>query len=197
MSVEVVAVSVSRAIQFRSLQPERGSARRGGGAARRPHRRPRAARPRTRGSSPASRSLSSRTRTRLLSTSDWSVSRSASQTSSADSRVQPPGRPRGGRTALLLLGEQVVAPLDRRPQRLLAWVDAAAGLEQVEPLPEPLEELLGGGNSDTCRRQLERERELSSRAAAAPAAGLSAAVRAGMRAAGVRVVASWARGRHG
>jgi len=42
----------------------------------------------------------------------------------------------------LVLVEEVVAPPDRRPQRLLAGVDSAAGLQQVEPLREPVEQLL-------------------------------------------------------
>ena len=48
--------------------------------------------PRTRGSSRASSSARSVQRRRLLSTSDCRVSRSASQTSSAASRVQPPAK---------------------------------------------------------------------------------------------------------
>ena len=46
----------------------------------------------------------------------------------------------------LLLGsvEQLVRPLDRRPERLLARLGVPAALEQVEPLREPLEDLGGG-----------------------------------------------------
>ena len=56
--------------------------------------------------------------------------------------------------------EQVVAPLDRRAQRLLARVDAAARLEQVEPAREAVEQLLGREHADARRGELEREREL-------------------------------------
>ena len=42
---------------------------------------------------------------------------------------------------LLLLREQVVAPVDRRPQRLLSRVGVPAALQQVEPLGEALEDL--------------------------------------------------------
>src|SRR5438067_6692921 len=61
---------------------------------------------------------------------------------------------------LLVLGQQLVAPLDRRAQRLLARVDGAAGLEQIQPLREPLDELFGREDSDARRRQLERERQV-------------------------------------
>ena len=57
------------------------------------------------------------------------------------------------------LVQQLVAPLDRRAQRLLARVDTAAGLEQIQPLREPLDELRGREDSDPRRRQLERERD--------------------------------------
>ena len=71
-------------------------------------------------------------RRRLLSSSDSSESRSGADASAASS-VQPPRTPTAGRRALRLGREQVVAPLDRRPQRLLAWVGVAARLQQVEP----------------------------------------------------------------
>ena len=48
---------------------------------------------------------------------------------------------RAGEELLLLRREQVVAPLDRRPQSLLARVGVAAAPEQIEPLREPLEDL--------------------------------------------------------
>ena len=43
----------------------------------------------------------------------------------------------------LLGGEQVVRPLDRRPQRPLARFRVAAALEEIEPLGEALEDLPG------------------------------------------------------
>ena len=76
----------------------------------------------------------SRTRTRLLSTSDCErveicVADRLRRLERAAARED--GEPR--EEPLLVLVEQLVAPLDRRAQRLLARVDAAAGLEQVEP----------------------------------------------------------------
>src|SRR6058998_1559695 len=65
-----------------------------------------------------------------------------------------------GEELLLVLVQQVVAPLDRRPQRLLAGVGAAAGLQQIEALREPLEQLLGGERADACGGELEREGEV-------------------------------------
>ena len=77
----------------------------------------------------------SRRRTRLLSTSDCSVSGSASATCSAASSVQPPANTRSARKSRCSCSsEQLVAPLDRGPQRLLARIGVAAALEQVEPL---------------------------------------------------------------
>ena len=43
--------------------------------------------------------------------------------------------------ALFLGREQVVAPVNRRPQRLLARLCVSSPLEQVESLGEPLEDL--------------------------------------------------------
>ena len=60
----------------------------------------------------------------------------------------------------LLLAEEVVAPFDRRAQRLLAGIDPAAGLEQVEPFGETVEQLLGGKHGDAGGRELEGEREV-------------------------------------
>ena len=59
-------------------------------------------------------------RTRLLSSSDCSVSRSASATSSAPRACSRPGRRRAGEEPLLLGRQQLVAPLDRRAQGALA-----------------------------------------------------------------------------
>ncbi|MEJ7569624.1 MAG: hypothetical protein WKF41_15330 [Gaiellaceae bacterium] len=53
-----------------------------------------------------------------------------------------------------------MAPLDRRPQRLLARVDAAAGLEQVEPLRKALEQLLAREDRGAGGGELDRERKL-------------------------------------
>jgi hypothetical protein len=61
---------------------------------------------------------------------------------------------------LLVLGQQLMAPLDRRAQCLLARVDAAAGLEQIQPVREPLDELFGREDSHSRRSQLERERQV-------------------------------------
>ncbi len=83
-------------------------------------------------------------RTRLWSSSDSSVPRSAAQTSSAASRVKLPAKTARRAEQLLLGGvEQVVAPLDRRPQRALALgsVPAPAG-EKRQRVLEPLEQLL-------------------------------------------------------
>ena len=73
----------------------------------------------------------------------------------------------GADDALLFLGEQVVAPVDRRPQRLLPRVGVAATLEQVEALREALEDLsrrerLGarGGELDGERQLVESDAEL-------------------------------------
>ena len=79
----------------------------------------RVARARTPGSSPASRSARALRRMRLLSTSDCSVSSSASQTVSAASRCSRLRTRAARRRGACSPGvEQVVAPRDRRPQRL-------------------------------------------------------------------------------
>ena len=67
---------------------------------------------------------------------------------------------RRAKSVLLFLGEQVVRPLDRRPQRLLAGIGVALALEQVEALGEPLEQLLGAEEGCAGGGELEREREL-------------------------------------
>ena len=65
------------------------------------------------------------------------------------------------RERLLLVGvEQVVAPLDRRAQGLLPRVDAAAGLQHVEPAREAVEQLRGREHAHARGRELERERQL-------------------------------------
>src|SRR5206468_2231444 len=60
----------------------------------------------------------------------------------------------------LLSVEEVVAPLERRPQRLLARIDPAAGLEQVEPIRETVEKLLRGEDGNASGRELEGTREV-------------------------------------
>ncbi len=60
---------------------------------------------------------------------------------------------------LLALVEQVVAPGQRRPQRLLAGHGRAAPRrEQVERVVEALDDLLGGEGAHPRRRQLDRQR---------------------------------------
>ncbi len=60
----------------------------------------------------------------------------------------------------LLLGEEVVAPGDRRPQGLLARFGIAAALEQIEPLRETLQDLGRGEQSRPGRSQLDRKRQV-------------------------------------
>ena len=64
-----------------------------------------------------------------------------------------------GEELLLVLVEQVVAPRDRGAQRCMALVGVAAALEEVEPLPDPLEQLLGAEQLDPRGGELDRERE--------------------------------------
>src|SRR5438552_93909 len=59
-----------------------------------------------------------------------------------------------------MLIKQVVAPFDRRPQRLLPGIDAAAGLEKLEPFGETGKQLLGGKDSHAGGGELERERQV-------------------------------------
>ena len=76
-----------------------------------------------------------------------------------------PGRRRAARTALLVLVEQVVAPLDRRAQRRLAGSASRPPLSRSSRCAEPLDDLL--------RREHLRARggELDARAAGRPGAG--------------------------
>ena len=88
------------------------------------------------------------------------MSRSAPQTCSAfvERRAAAEHRqPREER--LLVVAEQVVAPGDRRPQRGVALVGVAAALEEIEPLPDPLEQLLRAEQLDPRGGELDRERE--------------------------------------
>ena len=137
----------------------RGSTRRAdaGGPLRR--RTPRAARARTRGSSRASRSARPTRRSRLLSTSDSSASRSAAQTASAASSVHRPRRPRAGEEPLLLLGEKLVAPVDRRPQRLWRPARRAARRSAGRAAAEPLQDRCRGEHAHPRRRELDCERQ--------------------------------------
>ena len=99
----------------------------------------------------------------LLSTSVDRPVRSASppQTASAAASVQPPCEDGEAREERLLVGaEQVVAPVDRRAERLLArgQVARAAG-EEVEALLEPGEQRLRGEQLGARGGELDRERE--------------------------------------
>ena len=60
---------------------------------------------------------------------------------------------------LLVLAEKVVAPRDRRAQRGVALVGIATALEEIEPLPDPLEQLLRAEQLDASGGELDRERE--------------------------------------
>ena len=51
-------------------------------------------------------------------------------------------------------------PVERRAQRLLALARVAAALQQVEPLPEPLEDLPGREHARARGRELDRERQV-------------------------------------
>ena len=64
-----------------------------------------------------------------------------------------------GEERLLVLAEQVVAPRDRGAQRGMALVGVTAALEEVEPLPDPLEQLLRAEQLDPRGGELDRERE--------------------------------------
>ncbi len=94
------------------------------------------------------------------------------QTASAAGSVQPPCEDGEAREERLLVGaEQVVAPVDRRAERLLArgQVAWAAG-EEVEALLEPGEQRLrreqlraGGGELDREREAVEADADLGDR----------------------------------
>ena len=100
-------------------------------------------------------------RTRLFSTSDCSVSRSAPATSSAASSVQPPAKTESARKRRCSSsGREVVAPRDRRPERLLPRIGVAAALQQVEALGEPLQDLRGRECPRAGGGELDREREV-------------------------------------
>jgi hypothetical protein len=65
-----------------------------------------------------------------------------------------------GEESLLLLGEELVAPVDRGPQRLLACLGISAALEQIEPLGKALQDLGRGEHAGPGRSQLDRERQI-------------------------------------
>ncbi len=88
-------------------------------------------------------------------------SASRPQTASAASSVKPPAKTlssansRCGRRV-----EQVVAPVDRAAQGLLAARDVArAGAEEVEPAREAVEDRGGGEDLDAGGGELDRERQ--------------------------------------
>src|SRR5438874_12489648 len=64
---------------------------------------------------------------------------------------------KAGEQPLLVFREEVVAPIDRRAQRLLARPGVASCLEQIEPLRKTLEDLGRGEDARAGRGQLERE----------------------------------------
>ncbi len=103
-----------------------------------------------------------------MSTSDCSVSRSASQTSSAASSVQPPAKTESrANRRCSSRREQLVAPLDRRPQRPLALGSASrAAREQRRGAASSRSRICAGRERLHARgRQLERERQVVEAAA--------------------------------
>ena len=60
----------------------------------------------------------------------------------------------------LRLAQELVGPLDRRPERLLAGIGVAAAFEQVEPLREAIADLRRRQNGGASGRQLDRERQI-------------------------------------
>ena len=69
-------------------------------------------------------------------------------------------RRRGARRAAAPPRRAARSSIDRRPQRLLAWVGVAAAAQQVEALRQALEELLGREHACAGGCELEREREV-------------------------------------
>ena len=70
-----------------------------------------------------------------------------------------------GEQLLLLVREELVAPLDRRPQRLLARIGVPASLEQFAALREPLQDLFGGEGARPGCGQFDRQRQVVEAAA--------------------------------
>ena len=163
--LEPLALAAGLEVRTPLARPARGSDR-GGGRAPRPPRRPRpAARARTGARSPAAGSAPPRSRSSAI-TSDWSTSEasrsstrsrsipSPAQTSSAASSVKPPAKTARRRSsACSSVGEQLVAPVDRRAQGLLARQRRArpAG-QQPEAVREPACDLLDRRASAPARR---------------------------------------------
>ena len=123
---------------------------------------------RTRGSSRASRSgLLACARTRLLSTSDWSVSRSAPHDLLGRlERAAAARRPRAARrVAAPRRVEQVVATTRSSPAASAARGSASRpAREQVEPLPSRSRSCVGREQRRAGRGELERERQVVERA---------------------------------
>ena len=111
-------------------------------------------------SSSSSRPVAS-LRTRLLTTSDSSTSRSAAQIDSAASSAKLPLKTaRRPKSSCSRRVQQLVAPLDRRAQGLLPGgrVARARGQER-QALVESSEELVRAEQRDACGGQLDRERQ--------------------------------------
>ena len=149
-----------------------GTRRRDGRAAGRPRRPPRAGRARTGEPSPAARSGSSDSRsstsTSDLSTSEVSRSRIASRSSSSSahtdsqaSSVKPPWKTPSRRSSVRSgSSSSVVAPVDRRAQRLQTRQRTArAAGEQVEAVGEPGGDVLDRQDPHARGRELDRERD--------------------------------------
>ena len=61
---------------------------------------------------------------------------------------------------MLVRVEKVVAPLDRRAERLLARVGVAGTVEEIEPLTEPVQDLGRREHVSACSRELDGERKV-------------------------------------
>ena len=89
------------------------------------------------------------------------MSRSAPATSSAASSVQPPAKTESARKRRCSSsGREVVAPRDRRPERLLSRLGVPTASQQVESLGEALEDLCGRECLRAGGGELDREREV-------------------------------------
>ena len=80
-------------------------------------------------------------------------------------RAAPGEHREPGEEPLLLLGEELVAPLDRGPERPLARLGVAAADEQIEPLRESLQDLAWAEHARSRRGQLDGERQIVQAAA--------------------------------
>ena len=81
----------------------------------------------------------------------------------------------------LVVGEEVVRPGDRRPQRLLPRVRVAEACQQVEALAEPLEDLRRRERPRTRGGELDRERQVVEAPAELGDLGASARAATGRR----------------